>query len=42
MAKDAKYGFGRLIDPTRAEPGMIARQDPPVVLQAEEGKSHPR
>ncbi len=31
-AKDAKYGFGRLIDPTRAEPGMLAKRGRPVVV----------
>ncbi len=32
MAKDAKCGFGRLIDPTRAEPVMIAKYGRPVVV----------
>jgi prevent-host-death family protein len=31
-AKDAKYGFGRLIDLTRAEPVMIAKHGRPVVV----------
>ncbi len=29
---DAKCGFGRLIDPTRAEPRMIAKRGRPVVV----------
>ncbi len=32
MAKDSKYGFGRLIDPTRTEPVVIAKHDRPVVV----------
>ncbi len=32
MAKDAKYGFGRLIDPTRAEPVAVAKHGRPVVV----------
>jgi prevent-host-death family protein len=31
-AKDAKYGFGRLIDLARAEPVMIAKHGRPVVV----------
>ena len=31
-AKDAKYGFGRLIDWARAEPVMIAKHGRPVVV----------
>ena len=32
MAKDAKYGFGRLIDLARAEPVMVAKHGRPVVV----------
>jgi prevent-host-death family protein len=31
-AKDAKYGFGRLIDLARAEPVLIAKHGRPVVV----------
>ncbi len=31
-AKDAKYGFGRLIDLARAEPVVVAKHGHPVVL----------
>ena len=31
-AKDAKCGFGGLIDPTRAEPGMLAKRGRRVVV----------
>jgi len=31
-AKEAKYGFGRLIDAARAEPVMIAKHGRPVVV----------
>ncbi len=31
-AKDAKNGFGRLIDDARAEPVMIAKHGRPVVV----------
>ena len=31
-AKDAKYGFGRLIDPTRAEPVAVAKLGRPVIV----------
>jgi len=31
-AKDAKYGFGRLIDLARAEPVVIAKHGRPVVV----------
>ena len=31
-AKDAKYGFSRLIGPARAEPVMIAKHGRPVVV----------
>lgn len=31
-AKDAKYGFGRLIDLARAEPVTIAKHGRPVVV----------
>lgn len=31
-ARDAKYGFGRLIDLARAEPVMIAKHGRPVVV----------
>lgn len=31
-AKDAKYGFGRLIDMARAEPVTIAKHGRPVVV----------
>lgn len=31
-AKDAKYGFGRLIDLARAEPVIIAKHGRPVVV----------
>jgi prevent-host-death family protein len=31
-AKDAKYGFGRLIDLARAEPVIIAKHGRPVVI----------
>ncbi|MBM3346304.1 MAG: type II toxin-antitoxin system Phd/YefM family antitoxin [Betaproteobacteria bacterium] len=31
-AKDAKYGFGRLIDLARAEPVAVAKQGRPVVM----------
>lgn len=31
-AKDAKYGFGRLIDIARAEPILVAKHDRPVVV----------
>ena len=30
--KDAKYGFGRLIDLTRAEPVAVAKHGRPVVV----------
>ena len=31
-AKDAKYGFGRLIDLARAEPVAVAKDGRPVVV----------
>ena len=31
-AKDAKYGFGRLIDAARLEPVVIAKHGRPVVV----------
>ena len=31
-AKDAKYGFGRLIDLARAEPVAVAKHGRPVVM----------
>ena len=31
-AKDAKYGFGRLIDLARAEPVTVAKHGRPVVV----------
>ena len=31
-AKDAKYGFGRLIDLARAEPVVVAQHRRPVVV----------
>jgi prevent-host-death family protein len=31
-AKDAKYGFGRLIDLARAKPIMVAKHGRPVVV----------
>ena len=31
-AKDAKYGFGRLIDLARAEPAAVAKHGRPVVV----------
>ena len=31
-AKDAKYGFGRLIDRARAEPVAVAKHGRPVVV----------
>ena len=31
-AKDAKYGFGRLIDIVRAEPVAVAKYGRPVVV----------
>ncbi len=31
-AKDAKYGFGRLIDVARTEPVMISKHGRPVVV----------
>ena len=31
-AKDAKYGFGRLIDLARAEPVTIAKHGRPIVV----------
>ncbi len=31
-AKDAKYGFGRLIDAARAEPVAISKHGRPVVV----------
>lgn len=31
-AKEAKYGFGRLIDLARAEPVLIAKHGRPVVV----------
>ena len=31
-ARDAKYGFGRLIDLARAEPVVIAKHGRPVVV----------
>ena len=31
-AKDAKYGFGRLIDLARAEPMAVAKHGRPVVV----------
>ena len=31
-AKDAKYGFGRMIDLARAEPVTIAKHGRPVVV----------
>ena len=31
-AKDAKYGFGRLIDPARAAPVTVAKHRRPVVV----------
>jgi prevent-host-death family protein len=31
-AKDAKYGFGRLIDMARAEPVRVAKYGRPVVV----------
>jgi prevent-host-death family protein len=33
-AKDAKYGFGRLIDLARAEPVAVAKHGRPVVVLA--------
>jgi prevent-host-death family protein len=36
-AKDAKYGFGRLIDTARAEPVVIEKHGRPVVIVAVEG-----
>lgn len=30
--KDAKYGFGRLIDMARAEPVLVAKHGRPVVV----------
>lgn len=40
-AKDARYGFGGLIDLARAKPVKIAKRGLPVVLQADEGRSRP-
>jgi len=38
-AKDAKYGFGRLIDLARAAPVMVIKYDRPVVVvMAAEGE----
>jgi len=31
-AKDAKYGFGRLIDLARSEPVVVAKHGRPVVV----------
>jgi prevent-host-death family protein len=31
-AKDAKYGFGRLIDLARAEPVAVAKHGRPVIV----------
>jgi len=31
-AKDAKYGFGRLIDMARVEPVLVAKHGRPVVV----------
>jgi prevent-host-death family protein len=31
-AKDAKYGFGKLIDTARAEPVTVEKHGPPVVV----------
>ena len=31
-AKDAKYGFGRLIDVARSEPVVVAKHGRPVVV----------
>ena len=31
MAKDPKYGFGRLVDLARAEPVAVAKHGSPVV-----------
>lgn len=31
-AKDAKYGFGRLIDLARAEPVVVAKHGRPVIV----------
>jgi prevent-host-death family protein len=31
-AKDAKYGFGRLIDLARTEPVLVAKHGRPVVV----------
>lgn len=31
-AKDAKYGFGRMIDLARAEPVLVAKHGRPVVV----------
>jgi prevent-host-death family protein len=31
-AKDAKYGFGRLIDMARAEPAIVEKHGRPVVV----------
>jgi len=31
-ATDTKYGFGRLIDPTRAEPLAVAKLGRPVIV----------
>jgi prevent-host-death family protein len=31
-AKDAKYGFGRLIDMARAEPVLVAKHGRPVAV----------
>lgn len=31
-AKDAKYGFGRLIDMARADPVLVAKHGRPVVV----------
>ena len=35
-AKDAKYGFGRLIDLAHAEPVAVAKHGRPVVVMAVE------
>ena len=42
-AKDAKYGFGRLIDLARAEPVAVAKHGRPVVMvMAEEEEEDER
>lgn len=41
-AKDAKYGFGRLIDLTRAEPVAVAKHGRAVVVLAVEEYGRPK